>query len=83
MCSLNGASADDPKPGDTKQGKVGNCWLMSAFACLASVRGGVPGCFVTKCYSTYGKYRMRLFNQVADKWRVITVSNRCAAAMRV
>lgn len=36
------------EPADIAQGQVGDCWLMSALACLAAVEGAIQKTFVTK-----------------------------------
>jgi hypothetical protein len=38
----------DIEPADICQGAVGNCWLMSALACLAQVDGAIQLAFYTR-----------------------------------
>ena len=48
------------EPGDIKQGQLGDCWFMSALACLAENPELVQRLFVTKTYQHDGCYRLRL-----------------------
>eukprot|EP01012_Entosiphon_sulcatum_P013693 TRINITY_DN1888_c0_g1_i1.p1 TRINITY_DN1888_c0_g1~~TRINITY_DN1888_c0_g1_i1.p1 ORF type:complete len:446 (-),score=58.22 TRINITY_DN1888_c0_g1_i1:17-1354(-) len=63
------------EPSDIKQGSVGNCWLMSAFACLAEFPGTIQRCFVTPEWSARGKYTVRIFDEPHNKWVKITVDD--------
>ena len=38
---------EDVEPGDVCQGQLGDCWLLSAIACLAEHRGAVQRVFLT------------------------------------
>eukprot|EP00854_Cymbomonas_tetramitiformis_P010323 gene10323-12209_t len=62
-------------PADIGQGQLGDCWLLSAFACLAEIPGAVKRVFVSKQYSRYGKYTVRLFDKVNNKWLRISVDD--------
>lgn len=48
-------------PDDIRQGKLGNCWFMSALAVLTLRQEAVFACFVTPEYSPYGVYAVRFF----------------------
>ena len=65
-----GATADD-----VCQGGLGDCWLLSALACLATRPGAVRRAFVTQQLSPYGRYTLRLWDAPAKEWRLITVSD--------
>jgi calpain-15 len=49
-------------PNDIGQGGLGDCWLMAAMACLASVPGAIQKLFVTPEIDPRGKYCVRLFD---------------------
>ena len=48
------------EPKDIKQGQLGDCWLMSAIACIAEFPDLVQRLFISKEYNPYGVYRLRL-----------------------
>jgi hypothetical protein len=55
---MHACSVGDIHPSDICQGQVGDCWLMSALACLAHVEGAIPLAFHTRevrprCVDTY------------------------------
>lgn len=45
-----------PDASDVDQGGLGDCWLMSAFACAAEVPGLIQSVFLTREYSARGRY---------------------------
>ena len=59
--------------GDIQQGELGDCWLMSALACLAERRGAIEGIFLTKQYNPFGKYKVRLF--LHGHWQTVVVDD--------
>jgi len=63
------------EPRDIGQGQLGDCWLLSAIACLAEFPGAVQNCFVTKEYSLLGKYQVKIFDRPKNKWTTITIDD--------
>lgn len=64
---------DGVKPGDVAQGKLGDCWLLAAFACVAEHPALIRKMFLTKRASPSGTYRVQLFNGRKNRWDVLTV----------
>ncbi|GFR49847.1 hypothetical protein Agub_g11947 [Astrephomene gubernaculifera] len=63
------------EPSDICQGQLGDCWLLSALACLANQEGAVQQVFLTKEYNEYGKYRLRLYDAPKEAWVTLTVDD--------
>ena len=66
---------DGITPSDIGQGALGDCWLMSAFACLAEFPGAIENLFLTREVSPRGKYSVRLFDDRIGTWRVVSVDD--------
>ena len=62
-------------PSDIAQGALGDCWLLSAFACLAEFPGAIENLFLTREVSPRGKYAVRLYDDRLGNWRVVTVDD--------
>ncbi|KAG8464683.1 hypothetical protein KFE25_010051 [Diacronema lutheri] len=62
-----------PDASDVDQGSLGDCWLMSAFACAAEVDGLIQSLFVTREFSARGKYVVRLYDGNAARWTHVTI----------
>jgi len=60
---------------DICQGALGNCWLLAAMACLAEHPGAINAVFVSKERNPTGKYQLRLFDGVREKWETITIDD--------
>ena len=57
---------------DIAQGALGDCWFMSALACLCEFDGAIQHLFLDKQANPRGKYRLWLFDNRKRKWvRVI------------
>jgi calpain-15 len=52
----------DIDPRDICQGQLGDCWLLSAIACLAERDGTIQRVFSEATYNPRGKYHLRLFD---------------------
>lgn len=60
---------------DVSQGQIGDCWLMSTIAALCEYPAVIRNLFITKRYSTYGKYTLQLWDGVAERWEEVPVDN--------
>eukprot|EP00039_Didymoeca_costata_P006496 m.90762 g.90762 ORF g.90762 m.90762 type:complete len:275 (+) comp13279_c0_seq1:214-1038(+) len=64
------------EPNDIDQGELGDCWLMTALSCLAnSSPQAIINLFVTREYNERGKYIVRLYDGVRERWRLITIDD--------
>lgn len=66
---------DDINPSDIRQGSLGDCWLLSAFACLANYPGAIQRVFHNKTINQYGKYKFKLFSRPLEKWIVVKIDD--------
>jgi len=62
-----------PDAADVDQGSLGDCYLMSAFACAAEVPGLVESLFITREYSPRGRYVVRLYDANVRRWKRVVV----------
>jgi calpain-15 len=67
---------DGIHPQDVAQGQLGDCWLLSAIACLAEKRGAIQRLFVERTYNPRGKYTIRLWDGLRHKFVRISVDDR-------
>ena len=65
----------DIEPRDCVQGQLGDCWLVSALACLAEYPGAVKQVILNREKSLRGKYRVRFYDGKAKRWVVVTVDD--------
>lgn len=65
-----------PKPSHIKQGRLGDCWLLCALACLSSQPGGLERCFKKPDVSRVGRYTVRLFSCAQRRWTELTIDDR-------
>ena len=63
------------EPKDVAQGGLGDCWLISALACMAEHEGLLRTCFITQEFNERGKYQVRLYDGRVGKWTVVTVDD--------
>ena len=61
------------EPNDILQGKLGDCWLMSAVASLSERPELVQRLFITKRVNRKGFYRLRFC--IGGMWRTVTVDD--------
>eukprot|EP00300_Choanocystis_sp_HF-7_P011625 c17547_g1_i1.p1 GENE.c17547_g1_i1~~c17547_g1_i1.p1 ORF type:complete len:360 (+),score=73.72 c17547_g1_i1:535-1614(+) len=54
---------------------LGDCWLMSALACMAEFPGTIRKVFRTQELSFRGKYVVRLFDMPNDQWKEVEVDD--------
>ena len=60
---------------DICQGALGNCWLMSALACLTEFPGSIENVFVQREYNPRGKYSLKLFDIQKKVWTTVNVDD--------
>ena len=68
--------AGEIEPADLCQGSVGDCWLVAAFACASEFPDMIRHMFLTKEYNHRGLYKIRIYDPLAKKWRIIIVDDR-------
>jgi len=66
---------DGVEPKDVAQGGLGDCWLISALACMSEHEGLLRTIFKTQEFNERGKYSVRLYDGRAKKWTVVTVDD--------
>jgi hypothetical protein len=59
------------EPSDIAQGALGDCWLLSAIACLAEKKGMIERIFKEKTHSVWGQYTLKFYK--ADKKAFVPV----------
>ena len=64
------------EPGDIKQGSLGDCWLLGAFAAFSEVPGGLQNLFVNREASEKGKYTIRIYCSIEKRWTEVTIDDR-------
>ena len=64
---------------DICQGALGDCWLLSAMACMAEQKGGIQRLFKSKEYNPQGKYTLELFDGAYHNgkggWRTLVIDD--------
>uniref|UniRef100_A0A7S2DAF3 Calpain catalytic domain-containing protein n=1 Tax=Octactis speculum TaxID=3111310 RepID=A0A7S2DAF3_9STRA len=66
---------DGIEPADIAQGALGDCWLLSAFACLAEHPGAIEAVFKNLEYTRTGKYKFRFWDAIAKKIVTIVIDD--------
>jgi hypothetical protein len=65
--------------GEIEQGNLGDCWLLSVFACIAHRHGDlIQSAFLTRRTSVCGLYRIKLYDTFngTPSWRVFTIDDK-------
>lgn len=60
---------------DICQGALGDCWLLAAMACVAEYDGAIQSLFISKEQDPRGKYKLRLYDGVNEKWERIVIDD--------
>jgi hypothetical protein len=63
------------EPNDIAQGQLGDCWLMSALAALSEQPETIRNCFLTDAWNPRGKYQFRLWDDINEKFIVISIDD--------
>jgi hypothetical protein len=58
------------------QGQLGDCWVVSALACVAEKQGEISNRCKQQTLSSDGRYEITLFHPVQDRWMVIVIDDR-------
>lgn len=66
----------DIEPSDLCQGAVGDCWLVAAFACASEHPDCIRSLFKTKEYNPRGKYEVRIYDPIKEKFVIVSVDDR-------
>lgn len=72
---MNQLFDDGIEPNDICQGQLGDCWLLSALASLAEHPSIIIDAFDTQIFNPRGKYRVRLYNAVSEKFEHIIIDD--------
>ena len=64
------------EPADIGQGQLGDCWLMTALACLSEFPGAIQNIFETDEYNARGRYVVRLYCGQKRRWEDVVVDDR-------
>ncbi|WKY09591.1 hypothetical protein Q1695_002168 [Nippostrongylus brasiliensis] len=63
----------DPRSSDIEQGCLGDCWLLSAMALIAERPDVLEHILLTKEYSVFGVYQVRLC--IDGQWKIVLVDD--------
>ncbi|GIM07106.1 hypothetical protein Vretimale_11331 [Volvox reticuliferus] len=66
---------DGVRATDINQGSLGDCWLLSSLACLATRSGAVEKLFLTPDYNEEGRYQLRLWDKQSRRFREIVIDD--------
>jgi len=65
---------DEATPGEVVQGKLGDCWFLSALSCVASRRDLLENLFASTEFASKGIYTIRFYKN--GKWKHVTIDDR-------
>ena len=63
------------EPNDIGQGQLGDCWLLTAFVCMAEFPGAIQSVFLTNQFNPRGRYVIRLFNGFTKEFEDVVVDD--------
>lgn len=66
---------DGVRASDIKQGALGDCWLLSSLACLATRAGAVEKLFLTPELNDEGRYQVRLWDKQNKQYKEVTIDD--------
>jgi hypothetical protein len=72
QCFLFGQNIESS---DVIQGGLGNCWLISAMACVAAYPKVIQSLFDTQQVASNGKYTISLFDAKSCRWTKICIDD--------
>ena len=58
------------------RGYLGDCWLVSSFASIAEYPDRVRSLFKQHELTADGRYDVRLYDPLAEEWKVVTIDDR-------
>ena len=63
------------EPADIGQGQLGDCWLMTALACLAEYPGAIQRVFLTDQYNPRGRYVLQLYCGELERFVTVAIDD--------
>ena len=63
------------EPADIAQGQLGDCWLMTALACLAEYPGAIQRVFLTDEYNPRGRYVLQLYCGESERFEKVVIDD--------
>jgi hypothetical protein len=67
--------AGEIEPNDIGQGQLGDCWLLTAFVCLAEFPGAIQSVFLTNEFNPRGRYVIKLFNGYTHSYEELQIDD--------
>jgi hypothetical protein len=63
------------EPADIAQGQLGDCWLMTALACVAEYPGAIQRVFLTDEYNQRGRYVLQLYCGESERFEKVVIDD--------